>query len=446
MNTFVASLVLAASLAQAQVISVKDSEPSIAQITKAQKTTEDPLSPVSNVEGDAFHRFYQIWLENIDFEDAEKDENNKWLADQGITLTNFYAITHPSQPNYLAAAGGDAFGMDHDEFVQVPENVSTVADMLDTKHISWAEYQEHIPYPGFQGMNYSNQETYEPDYVRKHNPFAQYNSVTKSETRLRQIKSFKDFEDDLKNEKLPQWAFITPNMTNDAHDTNITFAAKWQRDWVAPLLKNPYFMKDTLLLLTFDEDKTFPKDNRIFSVLLGGAIPEHLKGTKDNTFYTHYSAIASVSANWGIPSLGRWDCGANLFQIIANRTGYVNYEVDTKNLRLNETNPGPLSDDDLSKFNPEWPVPLTEGMCSAGHGILDIVKKTYKGHKASHDYTKPFPVDTKAGYNVDVKATKTKVESGLATPHPSSDAAASQVPLTLGSALTVLMAAALNFF
>ena len=65
MNTFVASLVLAASLSQAQTISMKDSEPSIAQITKAQKTTEDPLSPVSNVKGLAFQRFYQVWLENI---------------------------------------------------------------------------------------------------------------------------------------------------------------------------------------------------------------------------------------------------------------------------------------------------------------------------------------------------------------------------------------------
>lgn len=65
MNTFVASLVLAASLAQAQTISIKDSEPSIAQITKAQKTSEDPLSPVSNVKGLAFQRFYQVWLENI---------------------------------------------------------------------------------------------------------------------------------------------------------------------------------------------------------------------------------------------------------------------------------------------------------------------------------------------------------------------------------------------
>lgn len=196
--------------------------------------------------------------------------------------------------------------MDNDNFNQMPANVSTVADLLDTKGISWGEYQEHIPYAGFQGYNYSNQETFANDYVRKHNPLVLYDSVVKNDTRARQIKGFDAFFADLDDKKLPQWAFITPNMTNDAHDTNITFAAKWERSWMSTLLKNDYFMNNTAILLTFDEDDTYNKTNRIFSILVGGAIPDHLKGTKDDTFYTHYSAIASVSANWGLPSLGRW--------------------------------------------------------------------------------------------------------------------------------------------
>lgn len=212
-----------------------------------------------------------------DYSDSESDPNQEWLAKQGILLyveaqslplyllqvysnskhsTNFYALTHPSEPNYCAAAGGDTFGMDNDNFNQIPENVSSIVDLLDTKGISWGEYQEHMPYPGYQGYNYSNQNTYAPDYVRKHNPLVLYDSVVKNETKARQIKNFTHFDEDLEKKTLPQWAFITPNMTNDAHDTNITFASKWERPWVEKLLKNDYFMKDTLLLLTYDEDKT----------------------------------------------------------------------------------------------------------------------------------------------------------------------------------------------
>lgn len=291
--------------------------------------------------------------------------------------------------------------MDNDDFQQIPANVSTVVDLLDTKYISWAEYQEHMPYPGFQGFNYSNQKTYADDYVRKHNPLVLYNSVTENEMRTRQIKNFRHFEQDLAHEQLPQWAFFTPNMTNDAHDTNMTFAGHWLRRWISPLLENEYFMNNTLILLTFDEDSTYNKTNNIFSILLGGAVPENLHGTEDDTFYTHYSIIASVSANWGLPSLGRWDCGANILEIVANKTGYANVDVDTTNLRLNETYPGPLSNGEYSEYSPGWPVPLTDGECSAGHGILDIVKKTYAGKEATYDYESPYPYDPKSGYNVD---------------------------------------------
>ncbi|PYH95036.1 phosphoesterase-domain-containing protein [Aspergillus ellipticus CBS 707.79] len=421
MKSSVASVLAAASVAYAQVANV--SEPSLATI-KQNAATIKPYSPVSNVQGLAFNRFYQIWLENIDYDDAAADANVQWLAKQGITLTNYFAVTHPSEPNYCASASGDTFGMDNDDFHQIPANVSTIADLLDTKNIAWAEYQEHIPYPGFQGYNYSNQATYANDYVRKHNPLVLFDSVAENSTRLRQIKNFTSFEDDLANQKLPQWAFITPNMTNDAHDTNITFGAKWERSWVPPMLNNSYFMNDTLLLLTFDEDSTYAKSNNVFSILLGGAIPDNLKGTTDDTFYTHYSMIASVSANWGLPSLGRWDCGANLLEIVANKTGYVNYNVDTTNLRLNETYPGPLSAGEYSKYSSVWPIPLTNATCSAGHGILDIVKETYANTEPTYNYISPFPYDTKANYNVDVTATKSNATKSSNSTSSSASASA----------------------
>ena len=261
--------------------------------------------------------------------------------------------------------------------------------------------------------------------MRKHNPLVLFDSIVANDTRARQIKNFTSFEEDLKNKKLPQWAFITPNMTNDAHDTNITFAAKWERGWLSKLLKDEYFMKDTLILLTFDEDNTYNKTNRIFSVLAGGAVPDHLKGTQDDTFYTHYSTIASVSANWGLPSLGRWDCGANILQIVANKTGYVNWDVDTTNLRLNETYPGPFSTNIYSKYSPIWPIPLTsDTKCSAGHGILESVKKTFSGHEATYNYTSPYPWDAKANYNTKVTATR-KVNGTTTTTGASGSAGAS---------------------
>jgi acid phosphatase len=46
-------------------------------------------------------------------------------------------------------------------------------------------------------------------------------------------------------------------MTDDGHDTDVAFAANWARGFLTPLLNNSYFMNNTLVVLTFDEDETY---------------------------------------------------------------------------------------------------------------------------------------------------------------------------------------------
>lgn len=89
------------------------------------------------------------------------------LATQGITLTEYYAITHPSQPNYVAAAGGSTFQVTGDSFYRIGADKKTVVDLLDAKNISWSLYQEDMPYSDFEG-NWKNQKNGANDYVRKH--------------------------------------------------------------------------------------------------------------------------------------------------------------------------------------------------------------------------------------------------------------------------------------
>ena len=102
--------------------------------------------------------------------------------------------------------------------------------------------------------------------------------------------------------------FVTPNMVNDAHDTTIDFAASFLSYWLEPLLSDERFNDNrTLVLVTFDENENYDINNNIFAVLLGGAVPEELRGTVDTTYYTHYSSMSSVQANWGLGSLGRGD-------------------------------------------------------------------------------------------------------------------------------------------
>ncbi|CCH41016.1 putative acid phosphatase [Wickerhamomyces ciferrii] len=346
-------------------------DPSATEIAEAASKAETNHK-TSNVQGSTFERFVVIWLENTDFDKAAESDGLSSLAKHGITLDNYWALTHPSEPNYLASVGGDYFALDDDRFISLPKNVSTIVDLLNTKNISWGEYQEHLPYTGFQGFNYSNQETFANDYVRKHNPLVLYESITDDEDNLKNIKNFTSFYKDLEDHTLPQWSFITPNMTNDGHDTNINVAADWSKNFLEPLLSNDYFMKDTLVLLTFDENENYALKNKVFALLLGGVIPDELKGTVDSTYYDHYSEISSVEANWDLPNLGRHDAFANVFKLVADKSDIVNEEVDTTYQVNNHTYIGYLNDDTI-----DLPAPNVSAINKNGKPVLDSIKSLW---------------------------------------------------------------------
>lgn len=212
-----------------------------------------------------------------------------------------------------------------------------------------------------------------PSYSYIHSPAVLYNTVANSADRLAKLKNTTIFQEDLKNNKLPQYMFITPNMTSDGHDTSVTVAGVWLRGFLEPLLKDSNFMQDTLVLITFDENETFAIQNRVFSVLLGDAVPSHLVGTTDSSFYDHYSEIATIEANWDLHTLGRWDVGANVFSLVAEKTGDVvrcwEGTPDQANTFLNNSYPG--------IFNPTlWapqPVPNSKLVVN-GRTVLPLIQ------------------------------------------------------------------------
>jgi acid phosphatase len=122
MNFLSSFVVMAfASLAATSPVSLTATD---AQDVYAAQATAKTESPTSHVPGKAFDRYVSIWLENTDFDVAladrrsnlpfrpipfadESTANLAYFAQKGITLTNNYALSHPSEPNYMAVVGGD---------------------------------------------------------------------------------------------------------------------------------------------------------------------------------------------------------------------------------------------------------------------------------------------------------------------------------------------------
>ena len=128
-----------------------------AQDVASAAATAKTSSPTSSVQGAVFDRIAIIWLENTDYAKAVGDPNLSQLAKKGITLSNYFGVTHPSEPNYVASHGGDNFGMENDSFNLIDTNVSSIVDLLEAKGISWAAYQEDMPYSGFLGNAWTSE-------------------------------------------------------------------------------------------------------------------------------------------------------------------------------------------------------------------------------------------------------------------------------------------------
>lgn len=243
-----------------------------------------------------------------------------------------------------------------------------------------------MPYTGFEGMSWVNQKTGANDYVRKHNPPVIFNSVAESVDRLAKIKNLTMFYYDLELDLLPQWMFITPNMTSDGHDTSVTVAGTWTRKFLEPLLDDPNFMKNTLVLVTFDENHTYSMENRILALLLGDAVPKELVGTTDSNYYNHYSEISTVEANWDLPTLGRWDVGANVFKLVADQTGDTVREwsgqTSFSDMFFNQSYAGPMNSD---VDDTGYPVPNVSAIY-AKREVAEWIQETWRGLESSEVY------------------------------------------------------------
>jgi phospholipase C len=258
------------------------------------------------VPGKWFDRILIVNFENFGILKTLQHSYFKYLATQkGSLLSNYYAITHPSQPNYLTQIAGDYFGKNTDDNVDI--EATTIVDLLERKHISWKSYQEDYPGNCFTGTHYNRK------YYRKHNPFLSFNNIRTNGTRCAKIVKSEQLAADIASQSLPQYMYYTPNIDNDGHDTGLAYANKYLSTFMPPLLESN-FLNRTLIVITFDEDD-YTEKNHIYTALVGSMIPS---GKTDDNKYTHYDLLRTVEDNWSLGTLGRNDEKATAYKILSN--------------------------------------------------------------------------------------------------------------------------------
>ena len=240
-----------------------------------------------------------VVLENTDYTAAIRQPFLARLIRDGASLSNFHAVAHPSQPNYIALTAGTLKGVDSNDPVTLP--VRHIGDLIEARGLSWKAYAENYP-----GDCYLKEDS--GQYVRKHLPFLSFQNIQNDQQRCRErIVNATELARDIANGQLPNYSFYVPNLKNDGHDTDVTFADRWLAHTFGPLLRDPRFTDKLLLVVTFDEaDKD--GTNHIYTSLWGANVRP---GSTSTARYDHYSLLRTVEDVLGLGRLGTNDATAS---------------------------------------------------------------------------------------------------------------------------------------
>jgi hypothetical protein len=299
----------------------------------------------------------------------------KVLQRKGTLLENYYATGHLSQDNYISMISGqapnpltsadcplyldfnlstapaplDANGQAIGVGCVYPSNVKTLADQLTAKKISWRGYMDGmgnnpareqrrcgIPRTDALRRDMTQSATPKDMYAARHNPFVYFHSLIDSGLCRKHVVPLTEMTKDLKRAATtPRFAFITPDLCNDGHDTNcvgpdakgghkggLASVDNFLQVWVPKILTSPAWKKGAILMITADESETGdasaccderpgptnpmpgivgPGGGKIGTLVIGKCVAP---GKRVKTPYNHYSLLRSLEDLYGIRTGG----------------------------------------------------------------------------------------------------------------------------------------------
>lgn len=213
-------------------------------------------------------------------------------AQSHAQLTRYHGVTHPSLPNYLALVSGSTHGI-KENCTACVISAPTIADTIEASGRTWKTYAEGLPRPGFTGAASGR-------YAKKHNPLLYFRSVAGNAARRRAgIVPFTELARDLREELLPEFSLVVPDMCNSMHDCPLAVGDRWLRKLVPRLAKLP----NTAVFIVFDEGTTRARGGgHVPAIALGSAV---LPRSRYTAVANHYGLLRTIEEAWGLPLLGR---------------------------------------------------------------------------------------------------------------------------------------------
>jgi hypothetical protein len=235
----------------------------------------------------AYDHIVVVMMENHDYSEIIGNTQAPYingLAAGGALLSNYTAITHPSEPNYFALYAGSTFGVTDDNAHSEPD--PTLATILQGAGKTFTGYIE-------------------PASPAKHNPWESFPEGFTVE------RDFSTFPTGNNFASLPSVSFVVPDQNDDMHDGTIQQGDTWLQtniDSYAQWAKT----HNSLLIVVWDEGDVSPND-QVASIFYGA----HVVAGSYDTAYNHYNLSSTILAAFNLtgPNNAATASAIQVFQI-----------------------------------------------------------------------------------------------------------------------------------
>ena len=273
---------------------------------------------------------FVIMMENTGFDSLAGNPNAPWtnsaLATYG-SATNYFGVTHPSQPNYVAiTAGVTGNDSDNDETL----SVTNIADQIEASGRTWKSYNQSFSLCNGNTLAHACGDQL---YERKHNPFVSFADIQNDPARLANVVDLSQLDADLASGNVPSYSFIDPDQCHDMHGRGTAGACNFGNvqgliatgdaflhDTVTKIMSSPAWNGNSVIFIQWDEaDFTgggfngFGDDSGCCDSISGqggghvvSLVISHSNHAPvtSSTAYNHYSVLRTIEDGWQLGCLG----------------------------------------------------------------------------------------------------------------------------------------------
>jgi len=275
-----------------------------------------------------YQHVFIIMMENTGIEALVGNANAPWInkaiQTNGVA-GNYYGVSHPSQPNYVAATSGALNGVLNDNDITI--DAPNIVDQLETHGKTWKGYMQSYSLCATKLDHACGNQRYE----RKHNPFVSYADVQNSPARMANLVDLSQLSTDLANNTVPDYVWISPDQCNDMHGRAatpadpcdfsqiqqlITTGDQFLSTTVSAITSSKAWTGNSVIFITWDEsDFTgsgpfgFGDTRGCCAANPGGGHVLTLVITRQGgarasfTPYNHYSMLATIEDGWKLGCL-----------------------------------------------------------------------------------------------------------------------------------------------